>query len=197
MIDSVCVFCGGNPGRRPSYAAAATALGEALAERGMAVVYGGASVGLMGAVADAALAKGGKVYGVLPSFMTGREIGHQGLTELSLVGSMHERKGQMAARSGAFVALPGGFGTLDELFEVLTWSQLGLHKKPIALLDVDGYFTSLVAFLDHAEREGLLRPEHRAMLFVESDVTRLVDRLARYEQSELPDVPKAIDADQT
>ena len=197
MIDSVCVFCGGNPGARPSYAAAATELGGALAERGMAVVYGGASVGLMGAVADGALAKGGKVFGVLPDFMVGREIGHRGVTELELVGSMHERKGRMAARSGAFVALPGGFGTLDELFEVLTWSQLGLHKKPIALLDVDGYFTSLVAFLDHAANEGLLRPEHRAMLFVESDVTRLVDRLASHEERELPDVPRAIEADQT
>lgn len=193
-MKSVCVFCGGNPGARPSYAAAARQLGEGLADRGLGLVYGGASVGLMGAVADAALAKGGAVYGVLPDFMIKREIAHRGLTELELVGSMHERKARMGERSDAFVALPGGFGTLDEIFEVLTWSQLGLHQKPVALLDVDGYWTALVAFLDHAAREGLLRPEHRAMLFVETDVPKLLDRLATYT---LPEVPRAIGRDQT
>jgi len=177
-MKSVCVFCGGNPGGRPSYLSAARRLGEAIAARGLTVVYGGASVGLMGAVADAALARGGAVTGVLPGFMAAREIAHPALTELLWVGSMHERKAEMAARADAFVALPGGFGTLDELFEVLTWSQLGLHHKPCALLDVDGYFTSLVAFLDHAAAEGLLRPEHRAMLFVERDPAVLVERLA-------------------
>jgi uncharacterized protein (TIGR00730 family) len=193
-MRSVCVFCGGNPGARPSYQAAAVRLGEALAERGLALVYGGASAGLMGAAAGAALAKGGRVYGVLPDFMTKREIAHRGLTELELVGSMHERKARMGERADAFVAMPGGYGTLDELFEVLTWSQLGLHHKPVALLDVDGYWQSLVAFLDHATREGLLRPEHRAMLFVESDVTKLLNRLASYP---LPEVPKAIGRGQT
>lgn len=194
MIESVCVFCGGNPGARPSYMAAAAKLGQVLGERGIAVVYGGASVGLMGAVADGALSVGGKVHGVLPEFMIAREVAHPRLTELELVGSMHQRKASMAARAGAFVALPGGFGTLDELFEILTWSQLGLHKKPIALLDVDGYFTGLVTFLDHAMKEGLLRPEHRAMLFVESDAAKLVDRLASYP---VPDVPKALGPGQT
>jgi uncharacterized protein (TIGR00730 family) len=179
-MKSVCVFCGGNPGVRPSYRAAATRLGGALASRGLAVVYGGSTLGLMGAVADAALAGGGQVYGVLPDFMRTREIGHPGLTELRLVGSMHERKAEMAARSDAFVALPGGFGTLDEIFEMLTWAQLGLHHKPCALLDVEGYYAPLVAFLDHAAAEGLLRPEHRAMIFVEQDVDRLVERLATH-----------------
>ncbi|APR87619.1 Lysine decarboxylase family protein [Minicystis rosea] len=182
------MFCGSNPGARPAYMAAATRLGEALAARDLGLVYGGASVGLMGAVADAAAARGGRTCGILPDFMTKREIAHRGLTELVLVGSMHERKAEMGARSDAFVALPGGFGTLDEIFEVLTWSQLGLHKKPVALLDVDGYWTSLVAFLDHAAREGLLRPEHRAMLFVESDVDRLLDRLVSVATPEVPAV---------
>lgn len=176
-MRSVCVFCGGNPGVRPIYTAAATRLGTALARRGLALVYGGASVGLMGAVADATLAGGGEVFGVLPDFMIKREIAHPGLTRLELVGSMHERKLRMGELSDAFVALPGGFGTLDELFEVLTWAQLGLHQKPMALLDVDGYWTTLVAFLDHAAGEGLLRPEHRAMLLVDDDAERLVDRL--------------------
>jgi uncharacterized protein (TIGR00730 family) len=193
-MKSVCVFCGGNPGARPSYAAAAKKLGDAIAARGLAVVYGGASSGLMGMLADAALARGGEVYGVLPEFMISREVAHRGLTELVLVGSMHERKAAMAARADAFVALPGGFGTMDELFEVLTWSQLGLHHKPCALLDVDGYYEPLVAFLDRATSEGLLRPEYRAMLFVERDVDALLDRLATYA---LPVVPKAIEPSQT
>jgi hypothetical protein len=188
------VFCGGNPGARPSYAAMARRLGETLAARGLALIYGGASTGLMGVVADAALARGGAVVGVLPEFMVAREIAHPGLTELVLVGSMHERKAEMAARADAFVALPGGFGTLDELFEVLTWSQLGLHHKPSALLDVDGYFASLVAFLDHAAAEGLVRPEYRAMLFLESDPERLVERLSTYDA---PPVPRVIAPGQT
>jgi uncharacterized protein (TIGR00730 family) len=193
-MKSVCVFCGANPGVRPSYAAAARHLGEVLAARGLTLVYGGASTGLMGAVADAALAGGGKVVGVLPEFMVAREVAHPGLTELHLVSSMHERKAAMAARADAFVALPGGFGTLDELFEVLTWSQLGLHHKPCALLDVDGYYAPLVTFLDRAAAEGLLRPEHRAMLFVERDPERLAVRLASFS---LPVMPRAIEPSQT
>lgn len=193
-MHSVCVFCGGNPGARPSYAAAAAGLGRVLAASGLGLVYGGASTGLMGVVADAALAGGGRVHGVLPEFMIAREVAHRGLSELTLVASMHERKATMAAHADAFVALPGGFGTLEELFEVLTWSQLGLHRKPCALLDVDGYYASLVAFLDHAVREGLLRPEYRAMLFVESDPARLVERLASHVP---PVVEKAIETSQT
>jgi len=193
-MKSVCVFCGGNPGARPSYAAAARRLGEVLAARALTLVYGGASTGLMGAVADGALARGGRVVGVLPEFMVAREVAHPGLTELRLVGSMHERKAEMAARADAFVALPGGFGTLDELFEILTWSQLGLHHKPCALLDVDDYYAPLVTFLDHAAREGLLRPEHRAMLFVERDPERLAERLASYSP---PAVARVLDPSQT
>jgi uncharacterized protein (TIGR00730 family) len=177
-MRSVCVFCGGNPGARPIYVVAARNLGEVIAARGLGLVYGGASTGLMGAVADGALARGGRVTGVLPEFMIPREIAHRGLSELHFVSSMHQRKAEMVARADAFIALPGGFGTLDELFEVLTWSQLGLHHKPCALLDVDGYFAPLCAFLDHATVEGLLRPEHRAMVFLESDPERLVARLA-------------------
>src|SRR4051812_46220785 len=179
-MKSVCVFCGANPGVRPVYLEAAARLGAVLAERGLAVVYGGATVGLMGAVADAALAKGGVVHGVIPTFLEAKELAHRGLTTLAVVGSMNERKARMAELSDAFVSLPGGYGTLDELFEMLTWSQLDLHRKPSALLDVDGYFTSLVAFLDRAAAEGLLRREHREMLLVESEPARLVDRLLAY-----------------
>jgi uncharacterized protein (TIGR00730 family) len=193
-MRSVCVYCASNPGARPSYTAAARRLGEALAERGLALVYGGASVGLMGTVADAVMAKGGRAIGVLPDFMIKREVAHHALTELRLVGSMHERKAEMAAHADAFIALPGGFGTLDELFEMLTWAQLGLHQKPVALLDVDGYYTPLVAFLDHATAEGLLRPEYRAMLLVGHDADELLDRMARHTP---PAVAKAIELDQT
>jgi uncharacterized protein (TIGR00730 family) len=195
-MKSVCVFCGSTPGARPAYLAAARRIGEALAARGLRLVYGGSSIGLMGAVADAALARGGEVVGVLPEFMGSREIAHPRLTELVLVGSMHERKAQMAARADAFVALPGGFGTMDELFEVLTWSQLGLHQpqKPSAMLDVDGYYTSLVAFLDHAAAEGFLRPEHRALLLVDRDPDRLIDRLAG---APVPAVARVIEPSQT
>lgn len=193
-MQSVCVFCGSHPGVRPAYRAAAVRLGAALAERGLGLVYGGASTGLMGAVADAALASGGKVHGVLPEFMIAREVAHRGLTTLQLVGSMHERKAAMAAHADAFVALPGGFGTLEELFEVLTWAQLGLHRKPCALLDVDGYYEPLVVFLDRAVSEGLLRPEYRAMLFVESDPARLVERLAGHVP---PPVERVLEPSQT
>jgi uncharacterized protein (TIGR00730 family) len=193
-MKSVCVFCGGNPGSRPIYLAAARRLGETLAARGLRLVYGGSSTGLMGAVADAALARGGAVVGVLPEFMIAREIAHKSLSELVLVGSMHERKAQMAARADAFVALPGGFGTMDELFEVLTWSQLGLHQKPCALLDVEGYYASLAAFLDHATAEGIVRPEYRAMLLVDDDPARLLDRIEGYA---LPAVPRVLDPSRT
>ena len=185
-MKSICVFCGSNPGARPSYLAAARNLGERIAARGFGLVYGGASTGLMGAVADGALARGGRVTGVLPEFMIAREVAHRGLHELHLVSSMHQRKAEMVARADAFIALPGGFGTLDELFEVLTWSQLGLHHKPCGLLDVEGYFSPLVTFLDHAAHEGLLRPEHRAMLFVEQDPDPLIARFAGVRPSFAP-----------
>jgi uncharacterized protein (TIGR00730 family) len=176
-MKSVCVFCGGNPGKNPAYLAAARNLGVTLAQSGLGLVYGGAQVGLMGAVADAALQHGGEVFGVIPEFIAAREIAHLGVTRLEVVSSMHERKARMAAHADAFVALPGGFGTLDELFEILTWSQLGLHRKPCAVLNVEGYFDGLLAFLDRARDEQLLRPEYRAMLLVESDPVRLVERM--------------------
>ncbi len=174
----VCVFCGSAEGSRPAYRRLAAELGTALARQGTGVVYGGAAVGLMGAVADAALAAGGEVIGVIPRALVDREIAHGGLTALHVVGSMHERKALMAELAGAFVALPGGMGTLEELFEVFTWRQLGLHAKPIVLLDVEGYWGRLVGFLQHAEDEGFLRPGHRAALAVDGSVPALLARLS-------------------
>ncbi|HEY0781365.1 MAG TPA: TIGR00730 family Rossman fold protein [Thermoanaerobaculia bacterium] len=171
------MFCGSSAGRSPLYRQAAARLGTQLAERGLGLVYGGASVGLMGAVADAALAGGGEVLGVLPDRLFDREVAHPGLTELLLVGSMHERKARMAEMADGFLALPGGIGTLDELFEIWTWAQLGLHAKPIGLLDIGGYFQPLLAFLDHQVREGFLHPSHRALATVDADLPRLLDRL--------------------
>ena len=188
-MNTICVFCGSSAGAREEYVAAATAFGRLVAERGLTLVYGGASVGLMGAVADAALAAGGEVIGVLPRHLAAKEIGHQGLTRLELVDTMHERKARMAELSDAFVALPGGLGTLEELFEVWTWGMLGLHRKPCALLDVAGYFDHLGVFLDHAEHEAFVRAAHRAMLILEWDGPALLDALEQYDA---PVVPKWI-----
>lgn len=170
---------------RPSYTAAAAAFGTELVRRGYGLVYGGAKVGLMGTVAQAVLAAGGEAVGVLPRFLAAKELAHEGLTSLHLVETMHERKAKMAELAGAFVALPGGFGTLEELFEVLTWSQLGLHGKPCALLDVDGFYAHLAAFADHASREGFVREEHRSLLLVERDGAALLDALERFEPPRL------------
>ena len=175
-MKSVCVFCGGNPGINPAYHEAARSLGATLAKSGLDLVYGGSRVGLMGTVADATLQHGGEVFGVLTESLAARGIAHLGITRLEVMSSMHERKAKMAARADAFIALPGGFGTMDELFEILTWSQLGLHRKPCAVLNVAGYFDSLLAFLDRAAEDQLLRPKNRAMLLVESDPVRLVER---------------------
>jgi uncharacterized protein (TIGR00730 family) len=193
-VRRVCVFCGSSLGSRPAYADAARGLGEALARRRIGLVYGGGSIGLMGVVADAALAAGGEVVGVIPASLERRELAHGGLTQLHVVGSMHERKARMAELADGFVALPGGMGTLEELAEVLTWAQLGLHRKPCALLDAGGYFRPLIAFLDHAVAEGFVRSEHRAMLLVEEDAEALLDRLARYRP---PAVEKWIDRKST
>ena len=157
-MDRICVFAGSNPGARESYLAVARELGAEIAHRGAIMVYGGASVGLMGACADAALAGGAEVVGVLPRALTAREIAHQGLTEMRIVSSLHERKAVMSALSDAVVALPGGCGTMDELFEAITWGQLGLHEKPIGLLDADSYYRPFRAFLDHMSSEGFVRP---------------------------------------
>ncbi len=193
-MKRVCVFCGSSPGARPAYRAAAETFGALLATRGIGLVYGGASVGLMGAVADAALAAGGEVVGVLPRALATKELSHGRLTELRLVESMHERKAQMADLSDGFVALPGGVGTLEELFEILTWAQLGLHAKPCALLDADGYFAQLLAFLDHAVDERFVRPQHRAMLLVDDAPERLLDAMVRYRA---PHVEKWLDRGET
>ena len=175
------MFCGSSPGRSPEYAAAAGELGRLLAAREIEIVYGGASVGLMGALADSALAAGGKVIGVIPTRLVEREIAHPGLTELRVVETMHERKALMGELSDAVIALPGGTGTLDELFELFTWKQLGLHRKPIGLLDVGGYWQPLLAFLQHAVNERFLRAEHLETLLVERDAGALLERLASYE----------------
>ena len=191
----VCVYCGSSPGRRPAYLDQARLLGRLLARRGVGLVYGGASVGLMGAVADAALAGGGEVLGVIPRPLEEREIGHRGLTKLHVVASMHERKQKMADLADAFVAMPGGMGTLEELSETLTWSMLGLHAKPLGLLDVDGYWRPLENFLDHAVAEGFLRAEHRALVLSDADPARLLDRLAAWTPP--PRIVKWIDREST
>ncbi len=177
-LRRILVFCGSSPGHRPEYLEQARALGALLAERGVGLVYGGASVGLMAAIADAALAAGGEVIGVIPERLVEFEVAHHGLTRLHTVATMHERKALMARLSDAAIALPGGPGTLDELFELFTWSQLGLHHKPLGLLDVGGYWQPLLALLDHMVAEGFLRAEHRGTLAVETDPAALLERLA-------------------
>ena len=177
-LQSVCVFSGSSPGARPSYTETAAALGREVATRGLRLVYGGASVGLMGAVADAALAAGGEVVGVIPQHLVDREVAHDGLTELRVTGSMHERKALMADLADGFVALPGGLGTLEELAEVLTWSQLGLQSKPCGLLDVEGFFDPLLAFLDHTVAERFVSTEHRALVLAADRPDALLDLLA-------------------
>ena len=173
----ILVFCGSSPGRRPAYVAAAEDLGRLLATRGIGVVYGGASIGLMGALADGALAAGGEVIGVIPGGLFPAEIPHAGLTEQHVVASMHERKALMAKLSDAVIALPGGTGTLDELFEMFTWSQLGLHHQPIGLLNVDGFWEPLLAMMDHMVAERFIRAEHRDTLVVEAEAPALLARL--------------------
>lgn len=181
-MKNVCVFCGSSMGAKPSYAQAAESLGRLLGERGLGLVYGGGDVGLMGVLARAALAAGGTVVGVIPEALQKMEgVGHLELTALHVVASMHERKAMMADLADAFIALPGGIGTLEELFEIWTWGQLGLHPKPLGFLDVDGYYHHLHAFLDHALAEGFLRERHRAMAAVESEPAVLLARLGAYE----------------
>jgi uncharacterized protein (TIGR00730 family) len=191
----VCVFCGSSPGARPAYAQATAEVARLLAGQGIGVVYGGGHVGLMGVLADTAMAEGGEVIGVMPQALVDREIAHHRISDLRVVGSMHERKALMAELSDAFIALPGGAGTLEELFEVYTWAQLGLHRKPCALLDVEDYFAALAGFLDHAVRERFLREEHRAMLMVERDPRALIERLRNFEPGRV--TAKWIDREQT
>ena len=185
-LSRVCVFCGSNPGRRPSYRAAAAAFGAALGARGLGLVYGGGNVGLMGALADAALAAGAHVMGIIPEALMAKELGHRGVQELRVVGSMHERKATMAELADAFVMLPGGFGTYEEFCEVLTWSQLGLHQKPCGVLDVDGFFEPLLAFFDRAVEEGFVPPAHRSIVLCDRTPEGLLDRLAAWVPTAVP-----------
>ncbi len=193
-MKRICVYCGSNPGASPAYAAAARSLGRELALRGLGLVYGGASVGVMGAVADAVLAEGGEVIGVIPHFFAVKEVAHPGLDELLVVDSMHERKARMAELSDGFVALPGGWGTLEEIFEVLTWAQLGLHEKPCGLLNVGGYFDDLDRFLERAVAEAFVRPEYRPMIMLDDAPGSLLDRFAAYRA---PRVKKWIRPEET
>ena len=185
-IERVCVFCGSSSGAAPEYAEAARGLGRALARRGLGLVYGGANVGLMAELADATLDAGGPVVGVIPQALVEAEVAHTRLVDLQVVGSMHERKARMVELADAFIALPGGMGTLEELFEVLTWAQLGFHHKPCGLLDVRSYYRPLLDFLDHAVRERFLKPKHRARLLVAQTPDDLLDQFARYESSSEP-----------
>jgi uncharacterized protein (TIGR00730 family) len=194
-VKRICVFSGSRPGARSEYQDAAQGLGEAIAELGMGLVYGGASVGLMRTVADAALSKGGPVTGVIPRSLVEREVAHDGLSDLRVVGTMHERKGLMAQLADGFVALPGGFGTLDELFEIVTWSQLGLHQKPIGLLDAAGFWRPLVTFLEHVVREGFVPQDQMQLFLIERDPRALLDRMRAWTPPRLG--PKWIDAEDT
>ena len=193
-MNSICVFCGSHPGNDPSYAEAARNLGRTLAQRGTTLVYGGGHVGLMGVVADAALGAGGEVIGVIPRSLVDREIGHTGLTKLHVVSSMHERKAMMSELSDGFVALPGGNGTLEEFFEVLTWAQLGEHYKPCGLLNVAGYYDPLLAVFDRMVEREFLKAEHRNLVLVEENPSALLERFDAYRP---PKTVKWIDATDT
>ncbi|CTQ42896.1 MULTISPECIES: TIGR00730 family Rossman fold protein [Stappiaceae] len=193
-MKSICVFCGSSYGALEAYADIARETGRAIAEQGYTLVYGGAKVGLMGTVADAALAAGGKVIGVLPRSLQDKEIGHEGLSELHLVDSMHERKAMMADLSDAFIALPGGVGTLEEIFEVWTWGQLGYHKKPCGFLNAEGYYDHLIAFLDHQTEQGFTKQVMRDMAQIASSP---LDMIRQFENYTPPSAPKWINRDET
>lgn len=179
-MKRICVYCGSNNGNRPVYADAARGLARVLVQRGLEVVYGGADKGIMGLLADSVLALGGKIHGVIPEMLSDKEIAHQNLTELHVVSSMHERKTMMAALSDGFIAMPGGFGTLEEIIEIVTWGQLRMHTKPCGLLNIDGYFDSLLTYLDHTRAEGFLRPENRQMLLSDDNATGLIQQFDTY-----------------
>jgi uncharacterized protein (TIGR00730 family) len=180
-LKTLCVFCGSSAGARPVYADAARELGEALVARDITLVFGGGRVGMMGEIARTVLASGGRVVGVIPKALVRKEIEYEDLTELHVVESMHERKAMMAKRSDGFIAMPGGYGTFEEFCEVLTWSQLGFHHKPVALLNVAGYYDGLLALFDHAVAEAFVRPLHRTLVIAERDPVALLDRLAAYQ----------------
>jgi uncharacterized protein (TIGR00730 family) len=194
VIRRICVFCGSNRGSDPAYLDAARVLGQLFAREGVALVYGGGSVGLMGELADAVLQAGGEVIGVIPHALWAREVGHRGLTDLRIVDTMHERKAMMADLADAFIALPGGLGTLEEILEIWTWAQLGLHQKPVGFLDVNGFFASLMQFLDRAVSEQFLKPQHRAVALVERDPAVLLERFEKWRP---PRVEKWITREET
>lgn len=179
-MQTICVFCGSSPGVKHEYAVGARELGCVLAKKNINLVYGGGRVGLMGMVADAALAAGSKVTGIIPRSLADKEIAHQGLTDLRIVTTMHERKAMMSELSDGFIAMPGGFGTLEELFEVVTWAQLGIHTKPFGLLNVAGYYDGLISFLDHSVEQGFVPLRHREMIIVSDEAEELVELLAAY-----------------
>lgn len=189
-LEKICVYCGSNSGRQPEYLEQARAFGHELVKRDIALVYGGAAVGLMGAVADAVLQAGGRAIGIIPEHLINKELAHKGLTELHVVQTMHERKAMMAELADGFVALPGSVGTLEEIFETWTWAQLEMHRKPCGLLNIAGYYDALATFLDHTVAEAFMRPQHRAMLAIESDPAALLDRFTSYQP---PTVSKWID----
>lgn len=180
-LSSVSVFCGSNSGANPQYAAAARKLGRALAKQRITLVYGGGNVGLMGELADAALADGGEVIGVIPHGLAVKEVAHEGATKMHVVDTMHDRKALMADLSDASLALPGGLGTLEEIFEIITWGQLGIHQKPCGFLNVAGYYDQLIGFLDYAAGQQFIKPEHRATILVDDDDGRLLERMCVYE----------------
>lgn len=190
MIERICVYCGSRPGNREPYAREAGRLGSLLADQQIELVYGGASVGIMGILAENVLKSGGRVTGVIPEDLVRKEVAHHALSELIVVSSMHERKARMAELSDGFIALPGGLGTLEELFEMLTWGQLGFHRKPIGILNVEGYFDHLISMLDHQVAEGFVREENRGMLMVHDEPEALLNRFRNYGP---PDAEKWID----
>lgn len=192
-MKSICVYCGSNFGDRESYLEAAQSLGAAMAVQEITLVYGGGNVGLMGAVADAALAAGGKVIGVMPQVLVDKEIAHTGLSDLRVVGSMHKRKSLMAELADAFIALPGGLGTLEEFCEVATWTQLGFHQKACGLLNIEGFYDGLLAFLNHATAEKFIHPDHRKIVLSGKDPMELLEKLTQFEA---PIVPKWLDQKQ-
>jgi uncharacterized protein (TIGR00730 family) len=189
-LKSICLYCGSSPGTNPAYRDAAAQFGETLAERKIRLIYGGGSVGLMGVAADACLARGGEVIGVIPKLLMEKEVGHKGVSKMHIVENMHERKALMTDLADGFIALPGGYGTLDELFEALTWLQLGYHGKPVGLLNVAGFFDGLITFLDHARDERFLRDLHRDALCVDENLALLIGKM---QQVEAPDTAKWLD----
>lgn len=189
-IKSLCVYCGSSPGRQPIYLESAQLLADALVSREIQLIYGGASIGIMGTLADRVLAKGGRVVGVIPEALAHQEVMHPGLSELHITHSMHQRKLKMAELADGFIALPGGIGTLEELFEIWTWSQLGFHQKPIALLNIAGYYDRLLSFLDHIENEQFFRSQHRKLLNVDANIESLLNGMSdQYQEIDEADTP--------